>query len=136
MSEQNLEPQTAATSPDDAELQGWLAEQQQNETEAIRQALSPPAEPSQARSAQARTGARLATEPIEPYPRPTGGTSGTTSPARPLASFYAYVNSRPDKDWNTCGQAAVASMLDFNGRDLQLPRKGDGTGTTGRRSTR
>lgn len=60
-----------------------------------------------------------------PRPRP-GTTSGGTSPATPLSSFFAYVNSRPGKDWNTCGQAAVASMVDFHGKDLQLPRGSDG----------
>jgi len=41
----------------------------------------------------------------------------------PISNFHAYGNSRPDVDWNTCGQAAIASMLDHLGRDpFGLPR--------------
>lgn len=36
---------------------------------------------------------------------------------------YAYLNSRPGTDWNTCGQAAMATMLDFYHHDpYSLPR--------------
>jgi hypothetical protein len=31
----------------------------------------------------------------------------------PLQNMHCYANYRPDVDWNTCGQAAIASMLDF-----------------------
>jgi hypothetical protein len=57
-----------------------------------------------------------------------GGTGGglVTGAAQPLASFYSYINSRPGVDWNTCGQAAIASMLDFYGRDLGLQRGPNG----------
>lgn len=30
---------------------------------------------------------------------------------------HSYYSSRPFKDWNTCGQAAVAAILDFYGRE-------------------
>ena len=51
--------------------------------------------------------------------RPT--TPGGVRPTPPLQGFYAYVNSRPE-DWNTCGQAAIASMLDYYHVDLGIPR--------------
>jgi hypothetical protein len=42
-----------------------------------------------------------------------------------LTSFQAYVNSRPDVDWNTCGQAAIASITDYHGLNpYGLPRVG------------
>ncbi len=45
--------------------------------------------------------------------------------SRQLMNFHAYVNSRPGLDWNTCGQAAIASMADFHNRDpYGLPRVG------------
>lgn len=34
-----------------------------------------------------------------------------------LTKFNAYRNSRPDVDWNTCGQAAIASILDYHHLD-------------------
>jgi Ricin-type beta-trefoil lectin domain-like len=37
--------------------------------------------------------------------------------------FHAYVNARPDVDWNTCGTAAIATVTDFHHLDpLHLPR--------------
>ncbi|WP_138758729.1 hypothetical protein [Modestobacter altitudinis] len=32
-----------------------------------------------------------------------------------LTSIHAYINWRIDVDWNTCGQAAIATLLDFHG---------------------
>lgn len=58
-------------------------------------------------------------------PRPTLSPIPTLSPE--LTNFHAYVNSRPNVDWNTCGQAAIASMLDYHGRDpFGLPRVNSG----------
>ncbi|WP_211294266.1 hypothetical protein [Lentzea kentuckyensis] len=34
-----------------------------------------------------------------------------------LKSLQTYTNFRPDVDWNTCGQAAIASILDYHGID-------------------
>ncbi len=34
---------------------------------------------------------------------------------KPLAAIHAYENCRPSKDWNTCGQAAIGTMLDYFG---------------------
>lgn len=49
-----------------------------------------------------------------------------SAPADPLAlapAFHAYANSRPNVDWNRCGQAAVATILDFHKVDpWGLPR--------------
>lgn len=63
--------------------------------------------------------------PPIPWPRPRP----QPVPSRPpIANFHAYRNWRADLDWNTCGQAAIASMLDFHGRDpfgLPRTRKGD-----------
>ena len=61
----------------------------------------------------------------------TGGGPPASGPNL-LTSFHAYVNSRPDVDWNTCGQAAIASITDFHGLNpYNLPRVGqywdDGT---------
>lgn len=58
------------------------------------------------------------------YPDPSTGTStGTSTPTLTTKSFYAYANYRPDVDWNTCGQAAIATMLDYHNRDpFGLPR--------------
>ena len=45
---------------------------------------------------------------------------------RQLADFHAYVNAG-DANYNTCGQAAIASVADFYGRDpYSLPRSVDG----------
>lgn len=51
--------------------------------------------------------------PDDPDPNPPG-------PARPpISNFYAYTGV----GWNTCGQAAIASMLDYLGKDpFGLPR--------------
>jgi hypothetical protein len=50
----------------------------------------------------------------QPRPAPTGLSLRPTGReiTRP---FHAYVNSRPDVDWNTCGQAAIATITDFHG---------------------
>jgi hypothetical protein len=57
-------------------------------------------------------------EPGEPgQPRPPAGVQ--------LSSFHAYSNWRPGVDWNTCGQAAIASITDFHGLNpYNLPRSG------------
>lgn len=34
-----------------------------------------------------------------------------------IGYLHSYYSSRPITDWNTCGQAAVATMLDFHGVD-------------------
>jgi len=58
----------------------------------------------------------------------TQGESSTSPISTAIVSstangFYAYRNSRSSLDWNTCGQAAIATMLDFHGRDpFGLPR--------------
>lgn len=54
----------------------------------------------------------------------TPGRPGSSSvqPAKPLDTFWAYVNGGRDADWNTCGQAAIASMLDYYHADLGIPR--------------
>jgi hypothetical protein len=56
----------------------------------------------------------------------TGGGSGG-GVTQPLQSFYAYANSRNPQDWNTCGQAAIASITDFHYKNpYSLPRSWDG----------
>jgi hypothetical protein len=63
-------------------------------------------------------------------PRPGGGRvigadSSAAPAARQLESFHAYQNNRPEVDWNTCGQAAIASITDFHGQNpYNLPRVG------------
>lgn len=49
-----------------------------------------------------------------------GGEGSGMATALQLTSFHAYVNSRPGVDWNTCGQAAIASIADYHG--LMGPR--------------
>jgi hypothetical protein len=63
-------------------------------------------------------------QPYPNWPRPGPTPHPKPSPGRPpIANFHAYRNWRGDADWNTCGQAAIASMLDFHGRDpFGLPR--------------
>lgn len=42
----------------------------------------------------------------------------------PVAYVHAYANVRPKVDQTTCGQAAIATLLDFHGRDpFHLPRR-------------
>ncbi|WP_139177148.1 RICIN domain-containing protein [Geodermatophilus siccatus] len=42
-------------------------------------------------------------------------------------TFHAYRNTRPDIDWNTCGQAAIATIIDFHRIDpFGLPRNAAG----------
>ena len=37
--------------------------------------------------------------------------------------LHCYVNDRPDVDWNTCGQAAIATIADYWGKNpYTLPR--------------
>lgn len=61
----------------------------------------------------------------EPRPRPRP--SPLPEPTSPGTSFHAYTNSRQNVDWNTCGQAAIATMLDYHGRDpFRLPRDKQG----------
>ena len=44
-----------------------------------------------------------------------------------IGSLHAYANSRPGKDGNTCGQAAIATILDFHHIDpFGLPRNAQG----------
>ncbi len=46
---------------------------------------------------------------------------------KPFSGKSAYLNSRPDKDSNTCGQAAIATMLGYLGKDpFKLPRNANG----------
>jgi hypothetical protein len=61
-----------------------------------------------------------------------GGGGGGGGAPPPLSSFHAYCNCRANVDWNTCGQAATASLTDFHHKDpYSLPRPGgfwdDGT---------
>ncbi|SNY39068.1 hypothetical protein [Paractinoplanes atraurantiacus] len=57
--------------------------------------------------------------------RPPG--DGAAARADQLTSLFAYRNYRAGVDWNTCGQAAIATIADFHGRDpYQLPRQGNG----------
>ncbi len=49
--------------------------------------------------------------------RSGNGGGGGLIVGQQLTNFHAYVNSRPGVDWNTCGQAAIASMADFHNRD-------------------
>lgn len=39
--------------------------------------------------------------------------TNTWTLSTPLQYLHGYVNSRPQVDWNTCGSAAIATMLDF-----------------------
>lgn len=56
-----------------------------------------------------------------------GGGSGGGGVPQPLSSFHAYANFRPQVDWNTCGQAAIASITDFHHKDpYSLPRTSQG----------
>jgi hypothetical protein len=49
-----------------------------------------------------------------------------------LNALYAYSNSRANVDWNTCGQAAIATVLDFHGADpFGLPRSSNGHWNSG-----
>jgi hypothetical protein len=42
-----------------------------------------------------------------------------------IYTFHAYSNHRANVDWNTCGQAAIASVADYWGRNpYGLPRRG------------
>ena len=42
-----------------------------------------------------------------------------------INNLDAYANYRPDVDWNTCGQAAIATILDYHKVDpFGLPRSG------------
>jgi hypothetical protein len=42
-----------------------------------------------------------------------------------LTSFHAYVNLRPDVDWNTCNQAAIVGITDYHALNpYNLPRVG------------
>jgi hypothetical protein len=34
-----------------------------------------------------------------------------------ISYLHCYVNNRPDVDWNTCGQAAIATITDYWGRN-------------------
>ncbi|MEV0385560.1 hypothetical protein [Nonomuraea sp. NPDC050643] len=54
---------------------------------------------------------------------PPGDAAGQAAVAgMQLTVLHAYRNNRP-QDWNTCGQAAIATVLDFHGRDpFGLPR--------------
>lgn len=54
-----------------------------------------------------------------------GGDDDSRGSSSQLTSFHAYVNSRPEVDWNTCGQAAIASITDYHGLNpYNLPRVG------------
>jgi hypothetical protein len=57
---------------------------------------------------------------------------GPEAALRSLQNFHAYRNFRRGVDWNTCGQAAIASIADFHDRDpYPLPRPV--TGADGRK---
>lgn len=43
--------------------------------------------------------------------------------------MYCYRNYRPDVDWNTCGQAAIASITDYYGRNPYNLRRTQYIGT-------
>ena len=73
-------------------------------------------------------------EPVTPSPvsgRAADIGPGPAAAPRSLENFHAYRNYRSGVDWNTCGQAAIASIADFHGRDpYSLPRPN--TGNDGR----
>jgi hypothetical protein len=110
-------PQTAPTRPDDPEFVAWLEARREVDHAQLREAV-PTLRPSNGDGGGGGgTGGGGG-----------GGTGGgSIGPAPPLASFHAYSNSRPDVDWNTCGQAAIASMTDFNHKNpWNLPRGANG----------
>lgn len=72
--------------------------------------------------------------PPSPSPLPAQAARGksvaldVSAGVKPLAAIHAYENSRPSKDWNTCGQAAIGTMLDFFGLNpygLECEPQGD-----------
>jgi hypothetical protein len=50
-----------------------------------------------------------------PSPQGSGTGEDADTVARQLTSFHSYCNCRGDVDWNTCGQAAIASITDYHG---------------------
>jgi hypothetical protein len=128
----SAEPQTQPMDPTDPDYTSWIEEQSERETRLAREILSAWLPAGVEAGAEAKRARIPGDGPIERPPRrPSGGggtggggTGGGLRPAPPLTSFFAYVNSRPNVDWNTCGQAAVASMVDFYGKDLGIPKSG------------
>jgi len=96
-----------------AELATWIAEGGSPDYERVQDTLLPPRlrwdrQPGEG-AAVGDAGVRFA--------------RGATPRPGPLQSFHAYSNYRPKVDWNTCGQAAIASLADFWKKDpYSLPR--------------
>jgi hypothetical protein len=112
VSTSEVEPQTRAVDLGSAEYQSWYWEPRSNSLHDGSASLN---------SSQSM----LPREPRQPYPPiPWPRPRPQATPSRPpIANFHAYRNWRADVDWNTCGQAAIGSMLDFHGRDpFGLPR--------------
>lgn len=42
--------------------------------------------------------------------------------SQPIEYFHSYYSGPPQTKWNTCGQAAVAAMLDFHGASMSTER--------------
>jgi hypothetical protein len=66
-----------------------------------------------------------------PAGSPADPPAAAPSPAPPLG-FHAYINGRQGVDWNTCGQAAIGTILDYYGRDPFRLARGTGPGNDGR----
>jgi hypothetical protein len=106
------EPQTRSIDPFDTKFKDWVAAQGTT-------SQPPPLPPEQDRRPEGQL--------RQPNGGGDGGTGGGPSVdrGRQLLAFHAYVNSRLNVDWNTCGQAAIASMADFHGTNpYGLPRVG------------
>jgi hypothetical protein len=56
-----------------------------------------------------------ANQQVVPQDAPTARTLLATSAQ--LSYIHAYINYRPKVDWNTCGQAAMGTLLDFHNLD-------------------
>lgn len=64
---------------------------------------------------------------VLPPPAPPSSKATQASPPQQITAIHCYRNSRPNGDDNTCGQAAVATILDFWGKDpWGLPRTKSG----------
>lgn len=61
--------------------------------------------------------------PADPRADEISGRTTSLEATAGLSTLFAYRNYRPQVDWNTCGQAAIATLLDFHGKDpYGLPR--------------